>query len=240
MANDKSQKWELRDAFMVILTMVCLILALNIGLVLIDVRAIFLQSAHRSIITLALFLIQEAIFLAPLYYLVIKKYRLNLAALGFRDIGWKQILKWILKGFGLVILFNMFFVLFMTHFGQTVPGFGEQTSHIPLFGASFFDMALATFILVIIAPIVEEILFRGFLLQTFLARFTPWVASVVTAGFFAVIHFEFQSIGIIIFLALVLNWIFMRTRSIWPCIGFHMLNNGLAFLAEWLVLAGYL
>lgn len=236
----KSQKWGLRDAFLVILTIVCLILSLNIVLLLIDARSIFLEARHRSFITLVLFLIQEGIFLAPLYFLVINKYRLNWSAFGFRHIGWKQTVKWVLKGFGAVILFNIFFILFEQRFGKILPGFSEQESHIPLFGSNPLDIALATITLVFIAPIIEELLFRGFLLQTFLARFKPWVASLLVAVFFGVIHFEFGSLAIILFLALLLNWIFMRTKSIIPCIAFHMLNNALAFVVEWLVWSGKL
>jgi len=239
MESDK-EKWALRDAFLVILTIVCLILGLNIALLLIDARSIFLEARHRSIITLTLFLIQEAVFLGPLYFLVIKKYRLALAALGFRNIGWKKTAIWVLKGFGAVILFNIFFILFEARFGKVLPGFSEQESHIPLFGSSAFDMTLATIALVFIAPVIEELLFRGFLLQTFLARFKPWVASALVAAFFAVIHFEFGSLAIILFLALLLNWIFMRTKSIIPCIAFHMLNNAIAFVVEWLVWSGNL
>lgn len=238
--EEGNQKWGLRDAFLVVATIVCLILALNIFLLLIDARSVFLETRHRSVITLTLLIIQEAVFLAPLYFLVIKKYRIDWRALGLRNIGWKQTLKWVLKGFGAVILFNIFFILFEQKFGQTLPGFSEQESHIPLFGSSPLDIALAAIALVLIAPVIEELLFRGFLLQTFLGRFKPLLASLLVAVFFAVIHFEFQSLAIILFLALVLNWIFMRTKSIVPCIAFHMANNALAFVVEWLVWSGKL
>lgn len=232
-------KWTIRDAFTVVLGIACLILGLNIALYFLDIQDFFSQSQYKSLITLILFSVQEVVFIAPLYFLVIKKYALKSHDLGFAPLKWTTALKWISKGFGVVILFNIFFALITYRLGMDIPGFGPQSSHIPLFGdKSAFDFALAVLILLIIAPIVEEMLFRGFLLQTFLAKSKPWVASLATALMFAVVHFEFQSIAIIIFLGLVLNWIFMRTKSLWPCIGFHMLNNALAFLLEWLIWSG--
>lgn len=231
--------WDIRDAAMVILTIICLILSLNIVLILVNAKAFFEQSLYKSLITTGLFALQEAIFLIPFYFFVIRKYQLKVSELGFSNIGVWQTIKWILKAFGVVIIFNLFMLFIMVQVPE-IKGFGPQASHIPLFGGSRFDLILAVLVLVIIAPVIEELIFRGFLLQTFLSRFTPWLASLITAGIFALIHFEFQSIGIIIFLALVLNWIFLRTKSLWPCIGFHMLNNALAFLAEWLVWSGVL
>lgn len=238
--QQEATKWTIKDAFLVVLTIVCLILALDIGLILIDAKTLFSKSSDKSLITFGLFVIQEAIFILPLYFLVLRKYKIKFFDLGFCNIGiWKTI-KWILKAYGIIILFNILFVAFTSFTRTEIPGFSEQASHIPLFGSSWFDIAIAVFVMLFIAPFVEEILFRGFLLKSFLGRFSQKTAVLASAAIFSIVHFEFQSIGIIFFLALVLNWIFLKSRSIWPCIGFHILNNILAFLAEWLVWTGYL
>lgn len=230
--------WTLPDAFAVMLSIVCLLLALNIGLLLLNFRAIFETSPYRSLITLALFLVQEVIFIVPLYFIIIKKNAVSLAQLGLRKIKLFAGAKWVLKGFGFVVIFNMLLTLFTLRVGHFLPGFGPQESHVPLFGGSVLDIVIAVFALVIIAPIIEEIVFRGFILQTTVNRLgTAW-GSIIAAGIFAAVHFEFGSAGIIFILGLVLNWIFIRSRSLWPCVAFHVINNGLAFLLEWLVWSG--
>lgn len=228
-------KWSMQDVYKVLLTIFCLLLGMNIVFYLIDLKKIFSQSSHPSVITTMAFLIQNLIFLGPIFYFILKKYKLKPNALGFNNIGFLNTLKWIAKGFGLVIVFNIFFYNVILKFVENVPGFSVQESHIPLFGEAVPDIILAIFVLVIIAPIVEEILFRGFILQTFLAKFGPKTASAISALIFTFVHFEFQSMGKIFLLGLVLNWVFMRSKSIWPCIGFHVINNAVALLEEFLL-----
>lgn len=233
-------KWKLKDFFTVIITIACLILAVNTIGALFNAGHLILNSPYHHWWNLVLFLIQEVIFIVPVYVLIIRKYRLSASALGFVRIKFWQIIKWILKGFGLVLLFNILFALITARFEIDFPGFDRQISHVPLFGTTPFGIVLGIIVLIVIAPVVEELIFRGFVLQTFLGRFKPIIANIISAGIFAIIHFEFQSIGIILFLAFVLNWIFMRSKSIWPCIGFHMLNNAIVFLVEILEWQGYL
>ena len=236
--SGQKQKWTFRDASTLILTIICLMLAVNIGLLLIDLKELFIAAAHRSVITFTLLLIQEGIFIFPLYYLIIKKYAVRARELGLRKIGAWEGAKWVLKGFALVILFNFIFAFMALRLGQGLPGFGPQQSHIPLFGGSALDVVFAVVALVIIAPVVEEIVFRGFIFQTLMAAVRPAYASLAAAAIFSLVHFEFESAGIIFVLGLILNWIFMRSKSLWPCIAFHVVNNALAFLLEWLIWTG--
>lgn len=232
MHEESMTKWHFRDFSMVILTIICLLLAANIILVLIDAESLLSNFPQQGLITIALFLLQEFIFLAPLYFLAIKKYGLKMHDLGFRKIKIRTTIVWIFKGMMIVFLANIIFALFTSRLNEDIPGFSPQEQHLPLFGTSTIDITAAVIALIFIAPIVEEVLFRGFILQTLMAKFKPAIASVISAAIFALVHFEFQSVGIIFFLALVINWIFMRSKSLWPCIGFHMLNNALVFLAE--------
>lgn len=215
----------------VILSIICLILASNIILILLGAGDFILKSQYKNVLTLGLFLLQEAIFLLPMYFLIIKKYNLKLSDLGLNKIKLWETIKWILKGFGIVIIFNIL-ILALIGPETEIPGFRPQDPHVTIFDTSPLGIFIAVVVFIFIAPVVEEILFRGFIFQTLLNKFRPWIASVVSAGIFALIHFEFQSIGIILFLALVLNWIFMRSKSLWPCIGFHMLNNAIVFWVE--------
>ena len=238
--SQNSTKWSLRDAFHVCLAIALLIVGFNALLIAINAQALFANSTHKGLWTLGLFTIQNIAFLVPLYILVMRKYGVGLSALGFRKMPVKEAITWTLKAISLVFLINAVLAFVILPNTNDLPGFSPQAPFLPLFGDGALNLGIAVLVLVIIAPIVEELIFRGFLLQTFLARFSATASSLITATLFAALHFEFQSIGIMLILALILNWLFIRTRSLVPCIAFHIFNNGVAFLLEWLVQSGRL
>ncbi|PIQ77742.1 hypothetical protein COV82_03055 [Candidatus Peregrinibacteria bacterium CG11_big_fil_rev_8_21_14_0_20_46_8] len=182
--------------------------------------------------TFFIFIVQELIFLLPVYSLIIRRYRTKPADFGFVNIGWKKTLEYVLKGFGLFLLFIIAMAIVTNTIPFDIPGFAEQEAHLPWFGDGLLGTIIAIFTLVILAPVVEEFLFRGFLLQTLITKYKPWLASILTAMIFAGLHLEFSSFGIIFILALIINWIFIRSRSIWPGMIFHVLNNSFALLVE--------
>jgi len=97
--------------------------------------------------------------------------------------------------------------------------------------ASVFTANLPTFISVVIAaPLAEEWLCRGVILKGLLAnRMPPYKAIVWSALIFAVIHLNpWQAIPAFC-LGFAMGWVYWKTRSLWPCIFMHAVNNGLAF-----------
>lgn len=87
------------------------------------------------------------------------------------------------------------------------------------------------FVFLLFGPIVEEILFRGIVLEG-LANVTNGVfAVVISAVIFAGVHLAggaAQVTGALI-LGLVLGWLYLRTRSIVPSSVAHIIYNTLAF-----------
>ena len=84
---------------------------------------------------------------------------------------------------------------------------------------------------VIVAPIGEEIVFRGFL-QKFLEDYWKDItrAVLVTSLFFAMIHFNpFWTIQIYL-LGIVLGFLAWKTKSVIPSIILHSVNNGSAYI----------
>ncbi len=84
--------------------------------------------------------------------------------------------------------------------------------------------------LVVVAPLTEELLFRGTILRGFLGRYKPRSAIAFSALIFCFIHlnpYQFFSAFVV---GLVLGWVFLRTRSLWPCIVGHGFYNGHSFL----------
>lgn len=73
----------------------------------------------------------------------------------------------------------------------------------------------------VLAPVLEEMLFRGIVLRGFLARFPRWYAIAASAILFGAAHLNLQQFCVGLVLGLVLGWIHARTRSLLPCIALH-------------------
>lgn len=82
------------------------------------------------------------------------------------------------------------------------------------------------------APILEECLFRGAIEGHLLRTWKrPWLAVVVSALVFGLIHMNpIQSVFAFL-VGLVLGWLYYRTGSILPGIVGHILNNSLAVVS---------
>ncbi|MEO7904797.1 MAG: type II CAAX endopeptidase family protein [Candidatus Saccharimonadales bacterium] len=98
-----------------------------------------------------------------------------------------------------------------------------------------YQLLLAFITLVILAPVAEEALFRGYLFGK-LRRLSPfWVATLMTSVVFAALHLPGDSalqwnVAIDVFaLSIILSVLREKTGSIWAGVLLHMLKNGLAF-----------
>lgn len=82
----------------------------------------------------------------------------------------------------------------------------------------------------IIAPVVEEMLFRGIILRGFLANYRPGPAIVLSSLLFAAFHLTVTQLPVTLFLGLFFGWLYVKTRSLWPSIIGHFLHNSFAML----------
>ena len=134
--------------------------------------------------------------------------------------------------FGTMVVMAIIMGIFMSN-NIEVPGFtGEKTQIIQSFGSDTVGMILAFISAVLIAPIIEEIVFRGMLLRAF-AKHTPvWTAVLFSSIVFSLIHFTPGVFFPLMILGAVMAVLTVKTRSIYPAIVFHMINNSMAFVAE--------
>lgn len=92
-----------------------------------------------------------------------------------------------------------------------------------------YEYILAFVTLVIIAPIAEEVLFRGYLFGL-LKRYVPvWVAVVVSSVLFGAVHGSWNVAIDTFALGVVLCILREVSGTIYPSILLHMLKNGIAF-----------
>ena len=78
---------------------------------------------------------------------------------------------------------------------------------------------------VVVAPLIEEAVYRGFILGGLLRRYSAPTAILVSAVLFALAHLNPYQFVTAFSGGLLLGWIYVRTRSLWPCVILHALTN---------------
>jgi len=94
-------------------------------------------------------------------------------------------------------------------------------------------LALSFTSMVIAAPVVEEILFRGYILDAIREIHGDTVAILGSAGLFGLLHLEPYVVGMATLGGVIYGWIRIKTGSLWPSIVSHMVWNFLVFLYIW-------
>lgn len=90
-------------------------------------------------------------------------------------------------------------------------------------------------IIVIVAPLFEEIFFRGFLYRILRGRMGLWPALVIGGSLFGAVHAAsggLLAVALIAPLGFLLCLVYERSGSLYPCIALHALNNGLVAASE--------
>lgn len=82
---------------------------------------------------------------------------------------------------------------------------------------------------VIFAPVFEELIFRGLVLEALLRRHRRLVCVVVSSAIFALVHFQPDVMLTAFVSGLVLGTIYLHTNSVFSTIILHSINNAIAY-----------
>ena len=77
----------------------------------------------------------------------------------------------------------------------------------------------------VFTPIVEELVFRGFVLDVASETYGKWGAIFISAFLFSIIHIEAVSVVNAFFLGMIYGYVRIRTDSLWPTIVLHSIWN---------------
>lgn len=114
-----------------------------------------------------------------------------------------------------------------------IPGIGMQEEMEKLLASiprTPVNIAAGFFAIAVLAPLVEELLFRGFL-QNALARHMPFWAAIILSSFgFALVHGQPYAIPGLMSLSLAFGYLYHRTGSLRTNIILHMANNAIALV----------
>jgi membrane protease YdiL (CAAX protease family) len=118
--------------------------------------------------------------------------------------------------------------------GSNTEGISDTTDEPGLF-------ATVAFVAIIVAPIVEELFFRGLLLRSFESRFHPYAAILLQGALFGLIHLQpgLGSGNVTLFFALAavgsaFGFAAQRSGRLGPAIVGHLVFNAFAISAVWI------
>jgi uncharacterized protein len=102
---------------------------------------------------------------------------------------------------------------------------------------STIGLIAAGFMIICVAPFAEEFFFRGFFYGALRTRFSVAAAAIIDGLVFGLIHFEGSTDGLLIvpplaMLGVVFCLVYEQTRSLYPVIALHSINNSIAYAAQ--------
>jgi membrane protease YdiL (CAAX protease family) len=186
----------------------------------------FLLPANASEISIGLALVGEWVTLAFLFLLWIPKVeKKNWESIGFGRFKLRH-LKW-----GVIVYL---LVLVASSISGYLLGYVELPSLRSLQPLLQGYGLITLFGLVLTGTFLEEVFYRGYLIErmTILTRHT-WIAALISWLLFTLVHLKFFGLGPAIDTSVIsgaLVLLYLKEKSIWPCIVVHGINDVLAFL----------
>jgi len=171
--------------------------------------------------------LQDAVLVGSAVFLASRFARPRLSHFGLRKTK-----LWPAVGWSALAMFSYY--VFAGLYSAIVKPDGEQTVAEDL-GADESQVALVAgaVVVVVLAPIIEEIFFRGFFYRALRNRFGILLAAAIAGGVFGVIHYTgpdtLSILPVLAALGVAFCLLYEKTGSLYPCIGLHAFNNMIAY-----------
>lgn len=82
---------------------------------------------------------------------------------------------------------------------------------------------------VLLAPVFEELYFRGLLLNTLLKKMSFRLSVLLSALLFALIHWSWPDFISLFLIGLIYGWMTIKSNSLYPALLAHIIHNALTF-----------
>ncbi|MEE8341704.1 MAG: type II CAAX endopeptidase family protein [Candidatus Neomarinimicrobiota bacterium] len=219
-----NQKINIRIAFGIVIF--SLLIALIIGAALVSILMVLMPNAESANISLFSMLL-STVFIGIPVVIYLRFNRLSIRErLRINNISLGTLLSIIIISIGFIIIVDELDRIVYILFGQ--PEFLREIAE-QLRITSINNGVLIILTTVVVAPFVEEMLFRGYLQKVLEESWGDITKAIlVTSMFFALVHLNPYWIIQIYLLGMVLGYLAWRTNSIIPGIILHGLNNGFA------------
>ena len=169
--------------------------------------------------------VEWVVALLILFYWIPKVERHNLGSIGFGKFRWRYI--WI----SMVAYIVYFLISAGLEFGLKSAGLQGLRDLSPTLKGYGFPLLFGLFLT---GTFVEEIFYRGYIIER-VTELTGrrWVAGTISGLTFTLVHIRFFGLGPtleVAIIAAVLVILYTRTKSIWPAIIVHGINDIFGFL----------
>ena len=229
-------QWDTRDVVKATATAVVVVFALGIILAIIVSRA-----GDEDILTdwtllgvpigLWAIAVQQIVFVLTAWSWSVTKYGAQPAALGFVRASGRRPYSKALVGWILALAAIISWTLFIDAIGIDSIDPNDNVDEILGIGGG---LVLSVAIVGVLGPIAEEVFFRGFVMGGLKGRFGSRGALLISAGLFALFHIDPTIYVPIFFFGIVLGWLYLHTKSIWPSVAVHVVHNSTILLAAML------
>jgi membrane protease YdiL (CAAX protease family) len=184
-----------------------------LALLLLPISLFSLNPEHWSTIAWAQMATGLSFILIP--YALVKRRGGGWRDLGFRSFSLLSSLRWV--SVALII-----YIVFLTIYTLVFPEAKQEEIQ-----DSFGPLTLQIFFIVLLAPLSEEICFRGFLFRGFRKNISFLPAALISGFIFGILHLSggFGTVPAITLLGTLFALLYEKTNSIWPAIILHTLNN---------------
>jgi uncharacterized protein len=198
-----------------------------VGFVLLAILAVALgidvqDPEQQQLVVFAVFAL-EALMIPPVWWWSVRKYGASPRILGLRGFRFLRGLALVAVGLAAILAINVVWAQVMERFGLE-----GQPDLVPVFGEGLGGFISALFVAAVVAPIAEELFFRGFLYAGLRDRWGLGAGLIVSSVLFGLIHLTPGVILPIILMGAIFAVLFELTDSVWPPILLHALVNGLA------------
>lgn len=85
---------------------------------------------------------------------------------------------------------------------------------------------LTLFHVALVPAVCEEVLYRGYVLRAFQKSWSIWPAIIISGLFFGMYHVQLSNLLPLASIGIILAYITWTTRSIFPAMAAHFVNNG--------------
>jgi hypothetical protein len=188
-----------------------------------------LASLSGNTLTLAVFSL-EVVLLIPAWIWGGRKY-----GGGWRSLGLRRFALLKAAVLGLFAFSGILAINAMWDVVRRRLGLAPQPDYLPLFGEGLGGLVSALFLGGVVAPLAEEVFFRGYLYAGFRERFGIGWGAVISALLFSAVHLTPGVLVPIFFMGVLLALLYEFTDSLWPSIALHGAINSLAFIGAYLV-----
>jgi len=221
--RERAVPWSARDVMLALVT----------GFVIAGIVSVALLAALSAVVTLSrtaafvlLGTLSYAALSAAVWWFCLKRHGAPWSAIGIRNPGLGAVAAMVPLSVGLLIANGILILALSLIFGDVDNP--QQEALAPGGVLSTESFLLLFFLIALVAPIGEELVFRGMLYGLIRAHRGVALAVALSAALFAVAHVIPMLLPSLLLLGVALALIVERYSSIVPAIALHALNNGMS------------